>query len=331
MFAPFIAAVLVFTACATAKTPEPVISPGPLPPAPKHIVIVIEENRDLADIVDDKRLSTIHAMIAAGALFTDSHGVTHPSLPNYFALFTGKTNGDGDHCSDKPIDAFGDLPANTGLSATMPTLASELIAAHRTFVGYAESLPAPGYIGCYGRGGPLFSVYYKRHVPWAFFTKAGHPGSVPLDLRHYVLDDGLNQPFTAFPAPGHYDDLPTVSIVTPNVKDDMHGTPIGDTPEELDEDADDWLHRNIMPLVQWANDPKNGTLVILTWDESDVRTGHADTNHIPTVFDGAMVRPGDDSEPITHYDVLATIERFYGLGPMTQNDKNAKTIAGCWK
>ena len=328
-----ITAAALFAGCLGSAPPSPQSTDAAavaLPPAPKHIVIVIEENRDRDDIVNDKRLPVMHAIIAAGTLFTDSHGVAHPSLPNYFALFTGKTNADGDHCSDKPIDSAGDLPVNSGLAARMPTLGSELIAAHRTFVGYAESLPSPGYVECYGKGGSFFSVYYKRHAPWAFFTKAGHPGEATHDADRYLLDDEVNQPFDAFPKPGHYDDLPTVAVVVPNVKDDMHGTPIGDTEEELDEDADAWLNDHIMPLVRWAADPKNGTLVILTWDESDKHAGRPDTNLIPTVFAGAMVRAGTDDEPITHYTVLSTIERFYGLAPMTENDKVAP-IKGCWK
>jgi|SRR5579863_602088 len=45
-----------------------------LPPAPKHIVVVFEENEDLDDIVSNDRLGWLHAVIARGALFTDSHG-----------------------------------------------------------------------------------------------------------------------------------------------------------------------------------------------------------------------------------------------------------------
>src|SRR5579864_1114582 len=73
-----------------------------LPPAPKHIVIVFEENRDYSTVVDDKRLATIQTFIERGAVFTDAHAVAHPSLPNYFAIFTGRTNTDGDRCSDTP-------------------------------------------------------------------------------------------------------------------------------------------------------------------------------------------------------------------------------------
>lgn len=329
--------VVLFAACASARSPgsatpstPPTLRRSTLPPAPKHIVIIVEENRTLAEIVGDKRLSTIHALAAAGTLFTNSHGVAHPSLPNYFALFAGKTNSDGDDCSDKPIDALGDLPVNAGMTARMPTLASELIAAHKTFTGFAESLPAQGYVGCFGRGGPFFGLYYKRHTPWAFFTKAGHPGEVKKDTSHYLLDDVLSQPFSAFPKPGRYDDLPTVAFVVPNVKNDMHGSALGDTEEGLEEDADLWLAHNMKPLVSWASDPKNATLIILTWDESDRHGGEPDTNQIPTIFAGSMVKQGDDAETITHYNVLATIEHFYGLAPLTKND-NVNPVSQCWK
>lgn len=300
-----------------------------LPQAPKHIVIVFEENRDYDTIVNDKRLAVMQSLIGRGTLFTDSHAITHPSLPNYFAIFAGQTNTDGDHCADKP-DAAGDLPVNAGLTSPMPSIASELIAAHHTFIGYSEGLPNAGYVRCFGRGGSMFGAYYKRHSPWAFFTKAGHPSEIVADTHGYLLDDDLNEPFSAFPKPDHYDDLPTLALITPNVSNDMHGTGLGGTPERLATDADQWLGVNILPLVDWAADPKNSTLVIITWDEG-AHHRYGDTNHIPTLFLGAMVKQGTDPEHITHYSVLATIERFYGLAPMTSNDKAATTIASCWR
>ena len=320
---------VLLAAAALAAIGMPRPASAALPPAPKHIVIVFEENRDYDTIVGDTRLATLQSLIQRGALFSDSHGVTHPSLPNYFAMFTGRTNSDGDHCSDER-DAVGDLTPNAGLEPLMPTLASELVASHRTFVGYAEGLPSAGYVRCFGRGGSLFGAYYKRHAPWAFFTKADYPSRVASDSHGYLLDDDLDQPFSAFPKPGHYDDLPTVAMVTPNVSDDMHGTGLGGSSARLATDGDQWLGVNIEPLVDWASDPKNSTLVIITWDEGG-HHAHGDTNHIPTLFLGAMVKQGIDAEHITHYSVLATIERLYGLRAMTDNDKSAAAIAGCWR
>jgi len=297
-----------------------------LPAPPAHVVILIEENRSPADIVGNAKLPNFQALIAKGALFTGSHAVAHPSLPNYFAVFTGEANTDGDRCSDKPTDASGDLPMPAGLSATMPTLASELAKTGRSFTGYAEGLPTPGYVACYGRGGSLFSKYYKRHVPWAFFTRAGHRG-LP---RSSLLDDDVNQPWTSFPSPDRYDRLPTVAIVVPNLVHDMHGTGIPlETSAALEASADAWVGANIMPLAAWARDPKNNALLIVTWDESDRLPHRPDTNAISTIFVGAMVKPGTYGESITHYGVLATIEGFYGLTRLGKS-AGAAPITDCW-
>ena len=52
-------------------------------PRPAHVVVVIEENKSLAEILGNANAPYINELFAKGALFTQSHGVTHPSLPNY--------------------------------------------------------------------------------------------------------------------------------------------------------------------------------------------------------------------------------------------------------
>ena len=62
---------------------------------------------------------------AEGTLFTNYHAITHPSEPNYFALFSGSTQGitdDGNY-----------------FFPTTQTLAGELQQAGYTFIGYAEA------------------------------------------------------------------------------------------------------------------------------------------------------------------------------------------------
>jgi phosphatidylinositol-3-phosphatase len=59
-------------------------------PHPNHIIVVIEENRGYSQIMDQRNSgSYIHALAKRGMLFTQSYGVTHPSQPNYLALFSG--------------------------------------------------------------------------------------------------------------------------------------------------------------------------------------------------------------------------------------------------
>jgi acid phosphatase len=248
-------------------------------PRPAHVIVIIEENKTLAQIDGDGSAPYINELARRGALFTNAHGVTHPSLPNYLALFSGLTNDNGDGC-----------PA-TGISAVAPNLASELLAAHLTFAGYAESLPQPGSTVC------AAGTYARKHAPWVAFS------NVPVSA---------GKPFSTLPA---YRKLPTVTFIVPDVDDDMHDGTIGE--------GDAWLKKHVESLTNWAD--SHDTLIILTWDE-----GYDDANTIPTILVGPMVRPGRYGRRIDHYNVLRTIEDMYGLAP-TGAAVRVSPLVGCWR
>ena len=73
----------------------------------------------------------------------------------------------------------------------------------------------------------------------------------------------------------------------------------------------------------WPN-----TAVILTWDEGSGLITASDD--IPTIFAGAHVQRGiTSSTPITHYNVLRTLEDMYGLTPLAEA-ANASAITDVW-
>jgi len=150
-----------------------------------HIVVAVIENHAYSEIIGRQSAPFLNSLAARGALLTRSYAVTHPSQPNYLALFSGSTQG---------------LPGNSCPHRyTGPNLAAALRAAGLSFAGYSEDLPAPGYTGCSS------GSYARKHNPWVNFP---------------ALPPGVNQPMTAFPAdPGR---LPTVSFVVPNLDNDMH-------------------------------------------------------------------------------------------------------------
>jgi acid phosphatase len=231
-------------------------------PRPDHVVVVVMENHSYSSIIGSSSAPYINGLAAQGALFTRSYAVTHPSEPNYLALFSGSTAGLQDD--------------NCPYTFNSVNLASELIAARDSFVGYAESMPHDGYTGC------AAGEYARRHNPWVDFT------NVP---------SADNRTFAAFP--GDYTRLPTVAFVIPNLIDDMHDGTI--------EQGDTWLRMHIDGYAQWAK--AHNSELIVTWDEDDDSSG----DQIPTIIVGAHVRPGTYSETITHYNVLRTIEDFYRL------------------
>src|SRR4029079_4147812 len=91
-------------------------------PTPNKVVIVVEENRAFGQIINNSSAPYLNFLAQHGASFTDSHGVTHPSQPNYIALFSGSTHGVTDD-STPPHSLFDD-----------PNLGSKLLAAGNTFV-----------------------------------------------------------------------------------------------------------------------------------------------------------------------------------------------------
>jgi phosphatidylinositol-3-phosphatase len=238
--------------------------------APSHIVVVMEENHSYDDIIGDTNDAPyINTLASQGALMTQSFAVTHPSEPNYMALFGGSDFGlTSDAC---PTDE-----GNT------PNLGSELLAAGYTFTGYSEDLPSTGSTVC------TSGSYARKHSPWVNFSNVPGSDSVP---------------FSSFPT--DYSTLPTVSFVIPNLDDDMHDGTINQ--------ADNWLQNNISSYATWAQ--QNNSLLIVTWDEDD----YTENNQIPTIIVGAGVQPGQYSETINHYNVLATLEQMYGLTPVGQS------------
>ncbi|MGZ4530697.1 MAG: alkaline phosphatase family protein [Mycobacterium sp.] len=182
-------------------------------------------------------------------------------------------------------------PVNAGAT---PNLASELLAAGYTFGGFSEDLPDVGSAACSA------GKYARKHVPWANFTNVPAANSVP---------------FPAFNNRTDYASLPTVSFVIPNLDNDMHDGSVAQ--------ADTWLYNNLSHYANWA--AGNNSLLIITFDEDD----GGSKNQIPTVIYGAHVKPGAYSEPISHYNVLSTIEEMYGL-PKTGLAANAPAMADIW-
>ncbi|MFL6065941.1 MAG: hypothetical protein ACJ72G_14845, partial [Friedmanniella sp.] len=62
-------------------------------PRPDHVVVVVLENKNRAGVVGTAAAPYLNSLAARGANMTQSFGVTHPSQPNYIALFSGDQHG----------------------------------------------------------------------------------------------------------------------------------------------------------------------------------------------------------------------------------------------
>ena len=281
------AAALLIAACAGAAA-VPIASAGSTnaahlsgkkKPHAANVVVVIMENRDYDLIIGSSSAPYINGtLVPQAALMTDSHAVGHPSEPNYVAFFSGSTQGLHDDSCPHTFTAY-----NVG---------QELIAVGKTFYGYSESMPYNGYTGC------TSGEYARKHNPWVNFS------NVP---------STSNLVYNGFPS-----SPPTLSIVVPNLCNDMHdcSTQTGDT----------WLKNNLPPILQY--DRSHNGLLVLTWDEADPDADG--TNHIATLLIGPMVKPGSYKEQITHYSVLRTIEDIGGVA-CTGSACTASAIKKIWR
>jgi hypothetical protein len=143
------------------------------------------ENRSFDAIIGSANAPYINSLAAMGAVFSDSHGVTHPSQPNYLWLFSGSDQGVTDNSCPHVFST-----AN---------LAQGLIDNAWSFAGFSEGLPAEGSLACNS------GKYARKHNPVPSFS------NVP---------SSANKPYSAFPS--DYSTLPTVSFVVPNLDNDMH-------------------------------------------------------------------------------------------------------------
>lgn len=238
-------------------------APGAVPEF-DHIVVAVIENHAYTDIIGRRSAPFLNSLAKRGALLTQSYGITYPSQPNYLAMFSGSTQG---------------LTSNScPQSYTGPNLASALLAAGRTFIGYSEDLPEVGFTGCES------GDYVRKHNPWVNFP---------------ALPASVNQPMTAFPS--DFSRLPTVSFVVPNLENDMHDGSV--------RQGDRWLEEHLGAYAEWST--SHNSLLIITADEDDKDHG----NRIPTILTGAHVKPGRYSTRIDHYGLLRTLLDSYGLEP----------------
>ena len=227
----FLAASLPVTA-AERTAAAPLAWPPGLP-VYEHVVIVIEENKDYAEIIGNRHAPYLNQLRAEGANLTRMFGEEHHSQGNYFWLFSGSNQNVG----------FYDLVPTAPIKAA--NLGAELFTKGRTFVGYSEDLPATGSLVEWAKNAAGKTSYARKHNPWASF-------SFPPKNQ---LAGSSNRPFADFPARAeNFDRLPTVAIVVPGLKNDMHDGLVRQKHPQGRRVAQG-THRRLLPMGQIAQQP----------------------------------------------------------------------------
>jgi phosphatidylinositol-3-phosphatase len=240
-----------------------------------HVILIVEENQSFSTVYHNQMpwLSALGDKYGiATNYFSDKKG----SLLDYLWLSSGSSEPsfgcDGNRCTHTITDG---------------NIFRELNKAAMSWNVYADSLPYSGFMGMSAGN------YAKRHDPALWYSDVVNN---PAQQRNVV-------PFTQFPVDFAARNLPSYSIIVPNLQDDAHnGTPAM---------ADQWLKTNIGPLLnsQYFQAEQNSVMFI-TFDN-----GYQDQQgQVFTAVVGQSVIPGVKvNTPFRHENTLRTIMQLLGL------------------
>ena len=114
-------------------------------------------------IAGSRPCSCVHG-ISEGAVFTQSHAITHSSQPNYIALWAGSTLRVSSNSCPAPGSPF-----------TAENLGHACEAAGLNWQAYSKNLPTAGNSICSFDGG----LYTRKHDPWTHFSNLDHQNERP--------------------------------------------------------------------------------------------------------------------------------------------------------
>jgi Phosphoesterase family len=285
-----------------AATPTYVVRPTPAAPTPsdtlaaparafERIFIIVFENHGAAAALSNPYFKRL---AGRGAYLSNYYAVSHPSEPNYLAMLAGDTLVFDDGIYRLPQKNLVDLLEPAGVS----------------WRAYQENYPGPCFAGGVS-GNANTGVYARKHNPFiSFDTIRNNPARCSLIVNANELPVDI--------AAGR---LPAYSFFTPNMDHDGHDQPLSY--------AAKWFEGFIEPML---NDPNfsRGTLIVVTFDESDFQLPGTADNHIFTALLGPMIAPGStDAARYSHYSLLRTVEDNFHLGTLNRKDAAAKPFAAC--
>jgi acid phosphatase len=282
----------------TAPTTNPTPTATPVPtPAPtrtaapasaiKHVVMVWMENEEATGVTSSS-MPYLYGLSEKYGRAEQFYGVTHPSQPNYLAVWSGSTHGVDDNNSHD-IDA--------------PSLSSQLTAKGLQWRAYQQNYPdSPGcHTGSTYSGGVdgwgEAGTYARKHNPAISFTSVQDSASECAKI----------QPLANF------DTGAEVTFVTPNLCNDMHDCSLK---------TGDAFLKAFLPQV--FNSPDwPSTLLIVSFDEGSTSTNGG--GRIFTMVARAGMSPVVSQTTHDHYSVTRTVEDLFGL-PCLANACEANTL-----
>jgi len=333
---------------------------SPVSPVPhlNHVFVIMMENRAYDQVIGNTNAPFINEWAQSANLATNYYGVGHPSLTNYLELVGGSNFGiTNDNAPDwhganpmpnlnEPIAATGtdletpaaiaplgiDIPATTFVGKT---IADQLVAAHKSWKSYQESLPDSGADNVNYSDGDfsnlsnlsnVAALYAVKHNPFVYFANVQENTNPHNGLNNAVGFDGLH---------GLYADLrsgkvPALSFIAPNQCHDMHGLGNGTafctySTSTLAQMSDAAL-KKIVTAIKGSRAWKHGNnAIVAVWDENDFGP---EPNRVVAIVDTSYGVHGITSNtPYSHFSMLKTLEAGFGLSCLNHScDSNVNEM-----
>jgi phospholipase C len=283
-------------------------TPASVPPVLDfaHIVVILFENHEFDVVIGNHQMPNYNGLAEHNTLLTQYYAITHPSLPNYLALFGGDTFGITSDCGKCFVNA--------------PSLSDQIESAGRTWKAYLEDMPSPCYIGD-------TATYVQKHDPFIYFDP------IRLDAarcRRSVV------PFTDLSTDLASGSFPDFAFIMPNICHSAHDAFFN--PSCSVRTADDWLGNVVWELQTNLDAAGKPYLIVVTWDEGQGNHSCCGLpkdagGRVATLLISPQAKSGfQDATPYTHYSLLKTIETAWAL-PLLGHaaDEVNALIAAPWK
>ena len=234
-------------------------------PVVAHVFVLVEENHSYSSVIGNSSMPYTNQLANQYALATRYFADRHNSLPNYFMLTVGDLV--------TTDDTF------TG-TVSSDNVVRALTAAGKTWKIYAESMPNVGYKG------PNVLPYARDHNPFAYIS----------DVINSSAQTSNMVPLSQLTGDITNNTLPDYAMIVPDLANDGHDCPqeagnCTDTDKLVN--IDGWVKKNIGPLI--ASSAFQNSLLIYTWDESDINDGAHGGGHVATILVSPKIRAGFQS------------------------------------
>jgi hypothetical protein len=260
-------------------------------------MIIWEENQSYSAVIGSPSAPYLNRVAAECGLATDYFSATHPSLPNYLEATSGES------FARAPFD-FDCSPGGACSAAERSIFAQEASAGHQ-WRSYEESMPS----AC---DPTTTDLYAARHNPAVYYP------AVTVDCQRWDVPLGSPSagPLETAVATGT---LPSLSVVTPNVLDDMHSGPVSR--------GDAWLSR-WLAVITAGSDYRSGALAIfVVWDEGSGSGNHP--SHVPLMVVSASTPPGRRvGTRLGEYSLLRACESLTGIATYLGGAARAPDLTG---